>query len=209
MTGQLSSAPPGVIVPVKSLVRGKSRLRPVLADRERVRFARQLFEHVLDVANQCPLGGVLVATNGHDVAELACARGAQVLFDKGEAALSGVVDRALAEVAGRGAVAGVVLMADLPWIQPGDVQLLLSALGDHDIALVRDHLGRHTNALAIRLPATMATCFGLDDSFAAHCQAARRAGLRLTIVENERIAFDVDGPEDHLRFTTPRPAAET
>ena len=197
------------IIPAKSLARGKSRLRPVLADRERVRFARHLLEHVLDVASRCALGGVLVATDGHDVAELARARGAQVLFDKGDQPLASVVDRALAEAALRGAHAGVVLMADLPWVRPSDVQALLDALDEHDIALVRDHLGRHTNALAIAPPGAMATCFGLEDSFAAHCEAARRAGLRLAILENERIAFDVDGPEDHVQFTKPRPAAET
>jgi 2-phospho-L-lactate/phosphoenolpyruvate guanylyltransferase len=209
MTGSLPGTVPWAIIPAKSPARGKSRLRPVLADRERVRFARQLFEHVLDVATRCELGGVLVATDGEDVAALAGARGAQVLFDTGDQPLSRVVDRALAEIASRGAGAGVVLMADLPWIEPGDVHALLGALDEHDVALVRDHLGRHTNALAMAPAGAMLTCFGLDDSFAAHCQAARRADLRLAVVDNDRIAFDVDGPEDHLRFMRPRPAAET
>jgi 2-phospho-L-lactate guanylyltransferase len=197
------------IIPAKSLLRGKSRLRPVLADDERAQFARRLFEHVLGVARTCRLGGVLVATDGDDVAELARARGAQVVRDGGDERLSKVVDRALAEVARRGADAAVVLMADLPWVQPADISALLAALDDHDVAVVRDHLGRHTNALAVAPPGAIATCFGRDDSFAAHCDAALGAGLRLAIVENERVAFDVDGPEDHLQLTTRRPVVET
>jgi 2-phospho-L-lactate guanylyltransferase len=201
--------PVWAIVPAKSLVRGKSRLRTVLADDERIRFAQRLIEHVLDVVRGCELDGIVVATDGDDVAEIAEGRGAIVLRDRGEGSLAVVVDGALAEVAARGAVAAVVLMADLPRIEPPDVLALVAMLDDHDVALVRDHLGRHTNALALAPATAMKTCFGQDDSFIAHCAAARGAGLRLATVDNERIAFDVDGPADHTRLTTPRPGAET
>jgi len=197
------------IVPAKSLARGKSRLRPVLADDERAHFARGLLEHVLDVTHACTLGGVLVATDGDDVADLAHARGAHVLRDDGHEPLAKVIDRALDEVSRRGARAAVVLMADLPRIQPSDVQGLLDALDSHDIALVRDRLGRHTNALAVKPPDAIATCFGRDDSFDAHCEAAHKAGLRLAILENERLAFDVDGPDDHVHLMTLPPAGGT
>jgi 2-phospho-L-lactate/phosphoenolpyruvate guanylyltransferase len=201
--------PVWAIVPAKSLVRGKSRLRTVLADDERTQFAQRLLEHVLDVVRACDLDGILVATDGDDVAEVAEGRGASVLRDRGEGSLAAVVDGALAEVAARGALSAVVLMADLPRIEPRDVLALVAMLGDHDVALVRDHLGRHTNALAIAPATAMKTCFGQDESFSAHCAAARSAGLRLTTVHNERIAFDVDAPADHTRLTTPRPGAET
>ena len=201
--------PVWAIVPAKSWLHGKSRLRPVLDDDERALFAQRLLEHVLDVLGACALDGVLVATGGDDVASLASARGAHVLRDRGVASLAEVVDRALADVASRGAATAVVLMADLPRIEPRDVAALLAALEGHDVALVRDHLGRHTNALAISPPTAMATCFGREDSFAAHCDAARAAGLRVVVVESDRIAFDVDVPADHQELTTPRPAVGT
>ncbi|MGO9835054.1 MAG: 2-phospho-L-lactate guanylyltransferase [Polyangiaceae bacterium] len=197
------------VVPAKSLMRGKSRLRAVLGDDDRALFAQQLLEHVLDVLGACNLDGILVATGGDDVATIASSRGAQVLRDTGEGSLADVVDRALAEVASRGAAAAVVLMADLPRIEPGDVGALLAALDQHDVALVPDHLGRHTNALALAPPTTMATCFGRDDSFAAHCASARARGLRVLLVDNERIAFDVDLPADHAQLTARPPAVGT
>jgi 2-phospho-L-lactate guanylyltransferase len=89
-------------------------------------------------------------------------------------------------------------MADLPLLEAQDVEELTDALADHDVVLVRDHLGRHTNAIAIAPPTAIKTCFGREDSFAEHCAAARAAGLRVAILENDRIAFDVDGPADHL-----------
>ena len=201
--------PAWAIVPAKSLLQGKSRLRPVLDDEERAHFARRLLEHVLDVVGACGLDGVLVATGGDDVAAIAGARGAQVLRDRGEGSLADVVDRALAEVASRGAASAVVLMADLPRIEAADVESLLAAVDEHDVALVRDHLGHHTNALAIAPPTAMATCFGRPDSFVAHCAGARAAGLRAIVLDSERVAFDVDLPADHQRLTAPRPAAGT
>jgi 2-phospho-L-lactate guanylyltransferase len=195
--------PAWAIVPAKSLVRGKSRLRSVLADDARAAFARGLLEHVLGVLQRCELDGVLVATDGDDVAELAAARGALVCRDRGTRSLADVVDGALADVAARGAAAAVVLMADLPRVEPADVTALFGALDDHDVALVRDHQGRHTNALAARVPIPFATCFGSPESFAEHRAAAVARGLRTTIVDSERIAFDVDGPAD-LAAASPR-----
>jgi 2-phospho-L-lactate guanylyltransferase len=201
--------PAWAIVPAKSLLQGKSRLRPVLGDEDRAGLARRLLEHVLDVLVACELDGVLVATDGDDVAALAAARGFGVLRDGGGGSLALVVDRALGAVASRGAASALVLMADLPLLERADVLSLLSVLDDHDLALVRDHLGHHTNALAIAPPTAIATCFGRDESFAAHCAAGRDAGLRVSVVESERVAFDVDVPADHEQLTERRRAAET
>jgi 2-phospho-L-lactate guanylyltransferase len=200
--------PTWAVVPAKSLRRGKSRLGRVLAEDERARFARRLLEHVLGVLADCPLDGVLVATDGDDVSELALARGVCVRRDEGAGSLATVVDGALADIGSRGARAGVVLMADLPRIEPCDVGELLAALADHDVALVPDRLGHHTNALALAPPTAIATCFGQKESFLAHCAAARFAGLHVRVLRNERVAFDVDGPADHARLKTPRPEAE-
>jgi 2-phospho-L-lactate guanylyltransferase len=201
-----SVKPAWAIVPAKSLVRGKSRLRGVLDEDARAAFARGLLEHVLGVLGACDLAGVLVATDGDDVAELARAHGALARRDRGQGTLAQVVDGALADVAARGAAAAVVLMADLPRIEPRDVTELLGALDACDVALVRDHLGHHTNALALAPPQAILTSFGQPRSFAAHCDTARAAGLRAQIVENERIAFDVDGPTDLARLASEPPA---
>jgi 2-phospho-L-lactate guanylyltransferase len=201
--------PAWAIVPAKSLVHGKSRLRPVLGDEDRALFARRLLEHTLDALNGCALDGVLVAAGDDDVASLATSRGARVLRDRGEGSLADVVDRALAEVESRGAASAVVLMADLPLIQADDVARLFAALVDHDIVLVADHVGHHTNALGLAPPSAMPTSFGRADSFAAHRAMARAAALRAIVIESERIAFDVDTPADHEQLKRPRRAAGT
>jgi 2-phospho-L-lactate/phosphoenolpyruvate guanylyltransferase len=201
-----SVKPAWAIVPAKSLARGKSRLRGVLDEDARASFARGLLEHMLGVLGACDLAGVLVATDGDDAAELARAHGAVVRRDQGEGSLASVVDGGLADVAARGARAAVVLMADLPRIEPRDVEALVDALDRCDLAVVRDHLGHHTNALALAPPRAILTSFGQPRSFALHCESARKNGLRVEVVENERIAFDVDGPADLARLAS-EPAA--
>lgn len=200
--------PRWAIVPAKSLARGKSRLSGVLDAEARAAFARSLLEHVLQTLRRSELDGLLVATDGDDIAELARASGARVARDQGARSLREVVDRALVEVASLGAAAALVLMADLPRIEPGDIRTVLEALEDHEVVVVKDHAGLHTNALALAPPTAIPTCFGRRDSFEAHCAAARAAGLRLAIIENARIAFDVDGPEDHARLTLPDPVPD-
>jgi len=202
--------PAWAVVPAKALDRGKSRLSTVLSRGERVRFARALVEHMLDALRESPcLDGILVATDGDDVADLARSCGAHVLRDRGHDPLSTVIDHALADVQARGARAAVVLMADLPRVESRDVDALLRALAEADVALVRDHLGRHTNALALSPPTAIATRFGREDSFAEHCAAARDAGLRVVVLDNERVAFDVDDPADHVLLTGGIPGAGT
>jgi 2-phospho-L-lactate guanylyltransferase len=196
------------LVPAKAFDRGKSRLMPALSDEVRAAFARALFDRVLGaLAASGAVDGVLVATDSAVVAEAARARGAAVRFDApGAAGLAAVVDGALGELAARGAATALVLMADLPELGPDDVRAFAAAAAAQPVAIVRAADGEHTNALALTPPGCLATQFGRADSFAAHLAAARAAGLGVAVVDNPRIAFDVDGPADHARLVELRRA---
>ncbi len=193
------------LVPAKAFDRGKSRLSPALTDPARQAFAQRLFEHVLaTIIASRAVDGILVSTDSPAVADAARQFRALVRFDPpGVASLAGVVDGGLVELAARGARAALVLMADLPAIQPADVRAVVALLADHQVALVPAADGRHTNALALSPPTCLRTAFGRSDSFEAHLTAARAACLRAAILENPRLAFDVDGPEDHAQLHPP------
>jgi 2-phospho-L-lactate guanylyltransferase len=197
------------LVPAKAFDRGKSRLAPALDDEARAAFARALFDHVLrTLMASGVIDGVLVATDSPVVVAAAAAHGAAVRRDApGVATLAAVIDDGLADLAARGARAALVLMADLPRLSVEDVRALVAATATHDVAIVRADDGRHTNALALAPPACLATAFGRGDSFEAHLAAARAAGLRVAVVENAGIAFDVDGPDDHARMVASLHAA--
>lgn len=195
---------PGVwaLVPAKSFDRGKSRLRPALSDGARVAFARALFDHVLGALTASRvLDGILVATDSPTVAEAARALGAAVRPDAlGATTLAQVIDGGLGELTEGGARTALVLMADLPRLLPDDVRALLAAAESHEVVIARAADGHHTNALALSPPGCIATAFGRADSFEAHLAAARAAALAVAVIENPRLAFDVDGPEDHARL---------
>ena len=180
------------LVPARCFGRAKSRLgdwpgRPATA--------RAFFERVVE-ACAAVCDGVLVATDGDDVAEVAKAHGARVLKDEGPRPLSAVVDRGLSALLAHGAEVGLVVMGDLPLLTAAQLADMLAALSDADLVLGPDRQGLGTNALAVRLPAPLATCFGNVDSLARHLAAADAGRLRAVLVAREGIAFDVDVPGD-------------
>ena len=192
------------LVPVKGFARGKSRLAPALSDGARAAFARRLFDHVVTVLLASPsLAGILIATDDEAVAAAARAHGAEARLDAPAAAplrLSEVIDAGLADLSARGATAALVLMADLPRLTVADVDALVAALGAYEVIAVRADDGCHTNALGLRPPSALPTAFGRPDSFDAHVTTAAAAGLRVAVLDNARIAFDVDAPADHARL---------
>lgn len=196
------------VVPARSFASGKSRLATV-ARNGRGEVARALFDRVVATTlRAAAVDGVLVATDGDDVATAAREHGALALRDGPAAPFASVIDRALAILAGRGASAAVVVMADLPLLGPYHVDDVCSALDGADLVLApdRDQLG--TNALAVRLPAAIPTRFGHRDSFSRHLVTASAAGLRVAMVRAHGLAFDLDTPADVDELLGAAPAPE-
>jgi 2-phospho-L-lactate guanylyltransferase len=92
------------------------------------------------------------------------------------------------------------LPADLPYLQAEDVALVLSRNpAPPSTVLVPSRDGTGTNAL-LRSPADLyPSRFGVA-SLTLHLQEARRTGARIEVVQVERIAFDLDDPEDLHEF---------
>jgi 2-phospho-L-lactate guanylyltransferase len=195
------------VVPARTFTSGKSRLAAA-ARNGRGEIARALFDRVVATTlRAAAVDGVLVATDGDDVAAATREHGALVLRDAPSGSFAGIIDRALAVLAGRGATAAVVVMADLPFLGPYHVDDVCAALDGADLVLApdRDQLG--TNALALRLPAVMPTRFGHRDSFSRHLVSAAAAGLRVAMVRAHGLAFDLDTPADLDELLAAAPAS--
>ena len=189
-----------VILPAKTFAQAKTRLRSLLSDQARCALARELFLRALRVSLSCPsVAATYVVTNGDDVAELATEHRAEVLRDPDSTqSLAALMDWALREATVRGASRALIVMADLPAIEPCDIEALCATLDVHDCVLVPDRRGQSTNALGLRLPFAGRTAFGHAESLAEHRALARSLGLRAWVLANGRIAHDVDVPEDLL-----------
>jgi 2-phospho-L-lactate guanylyltransferase len=129
------------------------------------------------------------------------------------APLGAVVDAGLAAVRALGAASALVLMADLPGLEPDEVGALLSRLRGAEVVIAPDERGDGTNALGIRFTGPIAdpdalehTAFGNPDSFVRHCTWARRTGRRLEVLRRPGLELDVDLPEDLARMGAWMPA---
>lgn len=207
--GVAIAQPTCVILPAKAFAQAKTRLRSQLSDQARRALARELFLRALHVSLQCPsVSATYVVTNGDEVAQLMertdTQKRATVFRDpQPGASLATLMDWALQQATQRGAARALILMADLPKLEPRDLEAVCAALDQHDCVLVPDRRGRSTNALGLRLPFAGSTAFGHAESFAQHQVEARRLGLRLSVLENERIGHDLDLPEDLLGTDEP------
>jgi 2-phospho-L-lactate guanylyltransferase len=187
------------LVPVRSFKSGKSRLAGV-GPATREHLARALCDHVLGtLAASSEVAGIAVATDGDDVAEAALRHGASVIFDPpkhGGPSFAALLDRGLDLLCTRGATAAAVVMADLPRLTVDDVAALIRGLDGADVVLAPDRYQLGTNALALALPAALATCFGHGDSYPRHLAAAIERGLTTASCVRGGLSFDLDWPDD-------------
>ncbi len=194
------------VVPVKGFARGKSRLGGVLSAGVRSAFARGLCEHVIATLTGVPaIAGTLVVTDDDEVAACAAPWGVSVMRDPEGATLAAAVDAGLAQVAGQGARAAFVCMADLPHLTAADVEAVVVQLADHDVVLTPNLARDGTNALCLAPPDGMLSCFGYKDSFVQHLARAHAAALRVQIVERHGLCFDVDDPGDFDKISRGAP----
>lgn len=194
------------VVPAKDFRKAKSRLGSVLAPDERARVARSMLEHVLETARRCTaISETLVVTNSDEVARVARHFGAHTAADpSGDPALDAIVTAGLHAARAGGADRALVLMSDLPRLDPDDLHAVIGPLSECDWVLVPDRHERNTNALGLHLDGPLTTAFGMPRSLAAHCQLAGNAQLRVRTLQVPSVQFDLDTPEDHALLSGAR-----
>jgi len=186
-----------VIVPVKPLRLGKSRLSGVLSDDERAILNRTFLEQTLDTLRQTPeVSQTLVVSR--DPAALAIARkyGARTVLEDGTPDLNSALTRATL-LARNYATRGVfVLPADLPLLKKDDLLAFLASVHRAPCVVISpDRRDNGTNALLMVPGGLIKYDFG-PGSFARHCAEALEKGARLEVVRNPNITLDLDTPDD-------------
>jgi 2-phospho-L-lactate guanylyltransferase len=199
---------PAILVPVKDAAKAKSRMSPLLNADERAGVACALLEDLIHALLPIPCP-VVVATNSARAAARVRTLGWEVFLEENQISESSSVDEASKRLAGNGFDAVLRLPADLPLVRTEDIAELLSRpLPSPSAVMVpsRNRLG--TNALLRNPPNVFPSRFG-HDSFAEHIREAKAAGARIRIVENPRIALDLDDPADIAHFLAQPEVGET
>lgn len=191
-----------VVVPVRSLAGGKTRLAGVLSPAEREALVGRMLAHVLaTVAASGVAAGALVVSPDPAAREAARTAGAAVLAQAPAApGLNAAIALGKQRALARGVASVLVLFADLPLLRPEDLRRL--AANPVPVVLAPDRHGTGTNALLLRLHAggaAFAPRFGEGSALAHRAEAAAR-GLPVATVATPGIAFDLDTPEDWWAF---------
>lgn len=191
-----------VIIPVKPLRLAKSRLAYVLTPEQRQRFAETMLRHVLSVTRAVPLvTGTLVISRDNRVLTIAREYGARTVQESGQPELNVALMRATHIIRSWRSDAVFVLPADLPLIEPQDVEGIIRAAGyeEKTLVLATDRNRDGTNALFMRPPGLIGYAYG-PGSYQRHAVMAREAGASVVLFDSERLLHDIDLPEDIANF---------
>jgi 2-phospho-L-lactate guanylyltransferase len=177
-----------VLVPIKGFERAKRRLAPTLDPFQRAALAKWMAAQVLKASR--PLG-VTVVCDDEEVAAWARDHSAAVAWTPGMN-LNESLTGAISKVAESGIERAIVAHADLPFAH----DLARFATDDPgEVVICPDRHGTGTNVMSVPTNAGLTLSYG-SNSFQSHCAAAGERRLTVTVVEDPRLGWDVDEPED-------------
>jgi 2-phospho-L-lactate guanylyltransferase len=196
-----------VIVPVRTIGGGKSRLGLALDAEERETLVIGMLRQLLRVLREW--GGaaqIHLVTPDERLRPLADAAGARTLMQAGEG-LNDALMQAQRILAGDAATAALILPADLPLISVEALERVRDAAdatvaagsGRPVVVLVPADARGGTNGLLLSPPDVIAPCFG-PSSLEQHLRAAAAADASVQVVVEPALAFDLDTPEDLQRL---------
>lgn len=186
-----------LLIPIKDPAGAKTRLADVLSPDERRRLAWTMFEDVSDAAASASTPDRVVLVSSFKPAiERARGLGWDVIVEASQLSESASVDWASRILAGRRFDVVMRLPADLPLVGAEDIDRLLAVeLGPTGALIVPSWDGTGTNAIIRKPPSLFPSRFG-PNSLALHKEEAARVGVTCQIVENARLALDIDEPSD-------------
>ena len=191
-----------VVIPVKSLVRSKSRLAPVLAAEKRAALTRQFLQHTLAILNRVSaVAQVLVISGDETILSLGQEYGAFTLAENQPYGLNTAVSQAAQTAVHQGAESILVLPADLPFIQPADITMIIEAGMDIErdgrptMIICSDNRNDGTNALLLNPVGKFTFHYG-PGSLQRHLREAEKRRIIPHIIHLPSLAFDLDTEAD-------------
>ena len=192
-----------VVVPLRTLEGGKSRLGEALDAEERGALVVGMLCYLLDAVRAWGAAeAVHVVSPDRTLLHLAAAAGANPIRQR-EGDLNAGLRLARTVALAGGATALLVLPADLPLVAPDALARFLDAAdaalaagsGHPLVAIAAADARGGTNALLLAPPGVIELAFG-PDSLERHLREAAAAGATVQIVTDPALAFDLDTPDD-------------
>ena len=185
-----------LLIPVKSLSTAKQRLAPALAESQRSQLAEAMLRDVMAAASGV-LGRIDVALVTGDARAQHLARefGFGVIEDNRNESETAAIEMATAWCEQRGYDTTVVVPGDIPLITSDELHRVLDAAPAEGAVFVPAYDRRGSNCI-LRRPASLIPLRFGNDSFLPHCEAMRKTGRELVILEMPGIGLDIDNPHE-------------
>jgi 2-phospho-L-lactate guanylyltransferase len=186
-----------VIIPVKSIHNGKSRLAGVLSSEQReklnISMLTNLFQTLKDAEE---FTGVMVISHDDRVQTLTKSFGFDFLCEQKPFALNHAISTACKKCYEKGATEVLILPADLPLINKKSLETILeNDINPPVVVITPDRRREGTNSLLINPANGFNFQFG-ENSFAIHQSNAQSMNYRVAIVTEPGMELDLDIPED-------------
>lgn len=187
---------PILLIPVKSLTRAKQRLADALNAIQRAQFAEAMLRDVMTaasgIADRCDVA--LVTGDAHAQA-LAAEFRFIVIEDTRNESETAAIAMATAWCEQRGYETTIVVPGDIPLATSDELISVLDATPVEGAVFVPAYDGRGSNCI-LRRPASLIPLRFGNDSFLPHCEAMRKTGKELIVLEMPGIGLDIDNPHE-------------
>jgi 2-phospho-L-lactate guanylyltransferase len=188
--------PPRVaaVLPFRGLDDAKSRLAPALDADARRDLALDLLDRAVDALRVAGVERIAVVTLDPRLVELPIAARAEVLVQPGRG-LNAAIRQGQRWARAAGVDALLVVLPDLPLLEPDDVRALLAAARPESAVIAPDRHGAGTNALLLAPPDAIRPAFGAA-SAPRHRLALALADIPVTDVQRPGLQLDLDTTAD-------------
>ncbi len=185
-----------ILVPIKNTSSAKQRLAGILEQPARTALAQAMLHDVLEALHHWKdRPSVAVVTGDLFASNLAREYDFEIIPDPDNPGETGAIEMATNRCMDRGVESTLVIPADIPLIQPWELDEILKHAPAEGSLLVPAADGRGTNA-AFRRPANLFPLRFGNDSFLPHRAAAQATGKPCVLLNLPGIAVDIDNPED-------------
>jgi len=181
------------VVPVKNLLKSKTRLSNAFTIQERPLFTLAMLEDVLNALKCSKIDKTVVVSSDSTVEAFVKNFGMTFLLET-EEGLNKALNQATRWCLQNKAELVLALPADAPLITSKNVDELLR-LAQKNSVVVSPSQNGGTNALLQTPPCIVSPCFG-PDSFKRHIGKARAKNVRVKIYVSANVMFDIDSEGD-------------
>lgn len=185
-----------LLIPVKNLATAKQRLADALTQSQRSELAEAMLRDVLTAVSGA-LGRIDVAlvTGDSRAQHLARDFGFGVIEDTRNESETAAIEMATARCEQNGYDTTIVIPGDIPLITADELHRVLDAAPAAGAVFVPAYDRRGSNCI-LRRPASLIPLRFGNDSFLPHCEAMRKTGRELVILEMPGIGLDIDNPHE-------------